>query len=264
MAKVIGVSTNKGGVLKTTITTSFAGLLAKSNKKVLIIDTDNQGNSSITFGQNPDSFEITLYDVLLGENEPQEAIINVYKGIDILPSNDDMGFFELDVITQKELYPAPTALLKTIVEKVKGSYDYILIDCPPNLGLVLGNVLNVADEIIIPFQPEVYSMRSLTKILKQIENFKEGHNPGLQIAGVVGTLVDSRTNVHTEVLQECRRYCYEKGIHMFDTVIPKSIRSANSVAYEKLPAVLVEKSSNRLIDSYYSLFEEAFGVGTKK
>jgi len=264
MAKVIAVSTNKGGVLKSSIVTNLAGVLSKKDKKVLIIDTDNQGNAAISYGQNPDNFELTLYDVLLEGVEPEKVILNIYKNIDILPSNDDMGFFEFDVVSQLNKFNEPLALLEKAIKKVKDHYDVIIIDCPPNLGLVLGNVLKVSDEVVIPFQPEVYSMRSLQKILKQISDFKEKHNPSLEVSGVVGTLVDSRTTLHSQVLQECRKYCFQNDVKMFDTLIPKSVRFANAVAYEKLPATLVDSRANNLINAYYDLYEEVFNNGTKK
>lgn len=264
MAKVIAVSTNKGGVLKSSIVTNLAGVLSKKGKKVLIIDTDNQGNAAISFNQNPDNFELTLYDVLLEGVEPEKVILNIYKNIDILPSNDDMGFFEFDVVSQLNKFNEPLTLLEKAVNKIKDHYDVIVIDCPPNLGLVLGNVLKVSDEVVIPFQPEIYSMRSLQKILKQISDFKEKHNPSLEVSGVVGTLVDSRTTLHSQVLQECRKYCFQNDVKMFDTLIPKSVRFANAVAYEKLPATLVDSRANNLINAYYDLYEEVFNNGTKK
>jgi len=258
MARIIGISTNKGGVLKTSLCTSLAGLLAKDGKKVLIIDTDNQGNVAITFGKNPDLYEETIYDVLTGEVAAEKVIYNVYENIDILPSNDDMAFFEFDVISQPQTFKEPLFLLKKALESVKDSYDYILIDTPPNLGLILGNVLNTVSEVLIPFQPEAYSMRSIQKILKQINSFKEQHNPELKVLGVVSTLVDLRTVLHSQVLQECRRYCYENNVKMFDTVIPRSVRTANSVAYDQLPVTLVEKKGNSLIDAYHELYKEVF------
>jgi chromosome partitioning protein len=254
MTNIWAVSTNKGGVLKTSITTNLAGALSKE-KKVLIIDTDNQGNVALSFGVNPDSLETTLYDVLVDGVNPHDAIINVYANIDILPSNDDMAFFEFDVLTQREKYQQPFLLLKEAIKQIEKEYDLILIDTPPNLGLTQGNVLSAANSVLIPFQPENYSMRSLVKILQAIENFKEKHNPSLSILGVVATLVDSRTTLHSQVLQECRRFCYENDIRMFETVIPRSVRFAASVAYERLPATLTEKN-NPLVASYSDLLKE--------
>lgn len=256
-AKVYAISTNKGGVLKTSLVTNFAGLLAKKGHRVLIIDTDNQGNSSVSFGENPDVFENTLYDVLIDGMNPKEAIVNIYENIDILPSNDDISFFEMDVISQPKQYKNPLTLMQQNMDSLKDLYDYILIDCPPHLGLLVGNVLIYSDEVIIPFQPETFSMRSLQKIIQQIESYKKEHNPDLKITGVIGTMVDRRTSLHTDVLQECRKYCLKKGITMFETVIPKSIRSANSVAYQRLPSTLTDKN-NVLTDSYEELYKEVF------
>lgn len=253
-SRVWAVSTNKGGVLKTSITTNLAGALSKKNK-VLIIDTDNQGNAALTFGKNPDSIETTLYDVLVSGADPGKAIINVYKNIDMLVSNDDMGFFEFDVLSDRDKYPQPFTLLKNVIKSIGSKYDYILIDTPPNMGLVCGMVLTTASGVIVPFQPESYSMRSLIKILKAMSDFKEKHNPDLSVLGVVATLVDQRTTLHSQVLQECRKFCLEKNIRMFDTIIPRSVRFASSVAYDRLPATLAD-SNNIVVEHYFELLKE--------
>lgn len=254
-AKVWAISTNKGGCLKTSITTNLAGVLAKQNQKVLIVDTDNQGNILVSFGRNPDAIEATLYDVLVSGEDPRKAIIKVHDNIDVLAANDDMAFLEFDVLSERDKYPKPFSLLKNSLEPIRGDYDVILIDTPPNLGLAQGNVLSYADKVIVPFQPETYSMRSLVKIIKAIESFKEKHNPPLEILGVVATLVDQRTNLHSQVLQECRKLCDQKGITMFDTVIPRSVRFASSVAYDRLPATLVD-ASHSVVKNYFELFKE--------
>ena len=254
MTRIIAISTNKGGVLKTSLTTNLAGVLSKTNR-ILIVDTDNQGNAALSFGKNPDQFERTIYDVLLEGIDPKKAICNVYENIDILPANDDMAFFEFDVLTEVDRYPEPFGLLKNALEPIQDDYDFILIDTPPNLGLTQGNVLTFADEVLIPFQPESYSMRSLVKILKSIDDFRDRYNPGLSVLGVVGTLVDTRTVLHSQVLQECRAYCFNNSIRMFDTIIPRTVRFASSVAYEGLPATLTDKN-NALVASYFELAKE--------
>ncbi|NRD81135.1 ParA family protein [Bacillus sp. BRMEA1] len=251
---IIAVSTNKGGVLKTSITTNLAGALCEKHK-VLIIDTDNQGNVLVSFGVNPDNVELTLYDVLVDGIDPAKALINVHSNIDVLPANDDMSFLEFDVLSDRENYPDPFRMLEKSMQTLESRYDYILIDSPPNLGLVQGNVLSYADSVLVPFQPEGYSMRSLIKILNAIQNFKEKHNPKLNILGVVATLVDQRTTLHSEVLQQCRRYCLENDIRMFETVIPRSVRFAASVAYERKPATLTD-SKNPLVQAYFDLLKE--------
>ena len=250
----MAVSTNKGGVLKTSITTNLAGVLSGKGK-VLIIDSDNQGNASLSFGLIPDEFEYTLYDVLVNGVSPKKAIVKAHDNIDILPSNDDMAFFEFDVLTQIDRYPHPFSLLRKMMDGIDSEYDYILVDTPPNIGLTQGNVLSYVDDVLIPFQPENYSMRSLIKILEAIESFKKDHNPKLQVLGIVATMVDLRTNLHTDILQECRKYCSEHHIKMFETVIPRSIRFASSIAYDGLPATLTDRD-NPVIQSYFELERE--------
>lgn len=201
--------------------------------------------------------------ILIRSKKPKKAIINVYPNIDVLPSNDDMSFLEFDVLSNREKYPKPFALLKNALEGIEEQYDYILIDSPPNLGLVQGNILSYAESVLIPFQPEGHNMRSLVKILNAIQNFKEQHNPKLEIMGVVATLVDQRTTLHSQVLQKCRKFCDKTGIHMFETIIPRSVRFASSVAYERKPATLTDYK-NPLVSAYFDLLEEIMEYGKKK
>lgn len=258
MGNKIAISTNKGGVLKSSITVNLAGILSKEGYKVLIVDMDNQGNASLSFGMNPDDYKHTVYDVMLNNMDAKKVIHNVYENIDVLPANDEMVFFEFDVLPNLKKYKEPFHLLKNSIKHVEDDYDYILFDTPPNLGLTQGNVLSVADNVLIPFQPESYSMRSLVKILNAINQFKDDHNPSLNIIGVVGTLVDLRTSLHSEVLSECRKFCYEKRIHMLDTVVPRRIRYANSIAYQGLPATLTA-GKNEVVQAYYDLYNEIKG-----
>jgi len=253
MANVWAISTNKGGVLKTSITTNLAGLLSKEGQ-VLIIDSDNQGNVALTFGRNPDNYETTLYDVMTDNLPPENAIVNVYKNIDILPSNDDMSFIDIDVWADREKFPNPFNLMKNTLDHLRDRYEYILIDTPPNIGLCTGNVLTFADKVIIPFQPETYSQRSLMKMLKAVDKFKP-HNPELSVLGIIGTLVDSRTSLHPEMLSKLRQLCLERNIKCFDTVIPRSVRFASSVAYEGLPTTLTD-AKQPLISAYSELLIE--------
>ncbi|MBM7717189.1 chromosome partitioning protein [Bacillus thermophilus] len=255
MTRVIAVSTNKGGVLKTSITTNLAGVYSLEGKKVLIIDTDNQGNAALSFGLNPDNFDSTIYDVLVDGLPPNQAIVNAYENIDLMPCNDDMAFFEFDILTKINQYPQPFQLMRKHLEPILSNYDVVLIDTPPNLGLTQGNVLSFADHVLIPFQPESYSMRSLVKILKAIDDFKERFNQGLSVLGVVATLVDRRTYLHSQILQECRAYCINNGITLFDTIIPRTVRFASSVAMDGLPATLTDRN-NPLIASYFELAKE--------
>lgn len=254
MTRIISVSTNKGGVLKTSIATNLAGVLCKKGK-VLVIDVDNQGDVALSFGLTPDDFEHTIYDVLVDDMPAKHVVENVYKNIDILPGNDDMEFFDIDVLTNINRYKQPFSLLRSKLKDIENNYDYVIVDTPPNIGLAQGNSLAYVDEVLIPFQPENYSMRSLVKIINAVQSFKKDHNPKLRILGIVATLVDSRTTLHSEILQECRKYCFENNLKVFDTIIPRTIRYASSVAYEGLPATLTEKNMN-FIQPYIDLERE--------
>src|SRR5699024_9802042 len=203
--------------------------------RVLIMDTDNQGNSYLSFGGNPDELDDSMYDVLMGTADFENAKVKISDYLDVLPSNDAMEFFDLDVLTNIQKYPYPFLFLKEVLKNIRDEYDYIIVDTPPNLGLIQGNVLTAVDEVIIPFQPEVYSMRSLVKMLDVIESFREKHNKDLKVNGVVATLVDMRTNLHKDILEQAREYCKERHVRMFETVIPKTIRFASNIAYNSSP-----------------------------
>lgn len=241
--QVIAISTNKGGVLKTSITTNLAGLFANEGERVLLIDTDNQGNVAVTFGQNPDDYGLTLYDVLVDKRDPMDVIVPLTEKIDLLPCNDDMAFFEFDVLTRSQGRGDVFRLLGDILPELRERYDRILIDTPPNLGLTQGNVLAATDAVLIPFHPEKYSMRSLTKILKAIREFKSTHNAGLQILGVVPTLVNKRTMLHKNVLLMAKDYLEAQQLTMFRAYIPLSVQFATAVAFEEAPITLSSPSS---------------------
>jgi chromosome partitioning protein len=254
--KVIALSTNKGGVLKSSVTVNLAGVWATQGKRVLIIDCDNQGNSILSFGQNPDKFEYTVYDVMLDGLAAEAAIVNAYKNIDVIPANDDMTFFEFDVLTNKEIKEKDRfMLLRKAMNHLKKHYDVILVDSPPTLALTQANILSFVDYVIIPFQPEPYSMRSLIKIVQSINTLKLDTNPNIEILGILGTLVDSRANLHVEILQECRQLCMERGWKLFDTVIPRSVRFADELKRQGLPAT-ISLPKHPLVKNYFEFAKE--------
>lgn len=262
--KVIAVNNNKGGVLKTSIATNLAGILARNGNDVLIIDTDHQGNSLLTFGRNPDELGVTLYDVLTGNTAPEDAIVTVYTPkaenapidrilsrvfphkyahgtIDILPSNDDMIGFDFEVIGNPKRYPQPFYLLRDKCAHLSDKYDYLIIDSSPSMSLTIANIFSFPSvEVVIPMQCEQYSRRSLIKTVETIDEFKASHNRSLSVKGIIATLYDARTNLHSDVLQDVRRYGNENGVNVYNEVIPKSVRYASSVAYDSLPITLAE------------------------
>lgn len=254
-AQVMAVSMNKGGVGKTSLVTNLAGALsAKYNNKVLIIDLDGQGNTPITFGLVPDQIEDTIYDVLVYGKDPRDVILGVHENLHILPANSDMDFIEFDILPHLSNFPKPFEILKPYTESLKEYYDFIFIDTPPAMGLIQGNVLVAADKVLIPFVPEDYAVHGLLKINNAIVKFQESHNPNLGILGVVGMMVDSRTSLHSTMMQQARQFCASQNIHMFDTVVPRTIKFPESVNRGE-PATWT-KSKHKLIDSYYDLLKE--------
>ena len=216
------------------------------NKKVLIVDMDAQGSSIETFNIDPDNLEHTIYDVLIGEKKVEDVLVKLDKNLDILPSNYNMNFLEFDILPETEKYPFPAffKLLEKALETIKDDYDYILIDTPPSMGLVQMNVLTIADKVIIPIVPETYAMKGLPRIIKGINEFKKVHNPKLEIAGVVFTMVDYRTALHSDYAQKIKAYCKEFDIHYFESEIKKSIRFADAIASEGKPATLTKYKKN--------------------
>ncbi|MCI3923561.1 ParA family protein [Paenibacillus sp. TRM 82003] len=255
MNNVWAVYANKGGCLKTSIVTNIAGIL-KVNHKVLVVDMDSQGNAATAFGLNPDKLTTTIYDVLQENKNPTEAIINVYNNIDLLPSNDDMSFFEFGPTVGNS---APTAL-RRVIDRLRNQYDIILIDTPPSTGKTIANVMLAADKLLIPFQPEPFSMRSLQKVISLTRDFQTKYNRGLTIVGVVPTLVKKQTVLHKQVLKQTKEFCVKHGIPILDTKIPHSIRYASSVGFYKLPLTLSNKFSPMSV-VYQKIWEEVSGHG---
>lgn len=265
---IIAVSNNKGGVLKTSIVTNLAGSLANNGKRVLIIDMDHQGNALLSFGRNPDAYSTTVYDVLTGHMDVLDAIEGVYSSddenghIDVLISNDDMIGFDFEVIGNPGNYPEPFYLLREQLRELPDKYDHVLIDTSPSMSLSVANVFSYPGVgVLVPMQCEQYSRRSLVKTLETIEDFRTNHNPELQTLGILPTLVDTRTSLHSEVLQDVRRYGDQLGVKVYDTVIPKTVRYAASVAYNELPATLTESPGNKVRAVYDNLAKELGLIG---
>lgn len=264
LAKIYSVLMNKGGVGKTSLITNLAALLATKypNKKVLIIDCDGQGNASMSFDSLPSEFGANVADVFIGESTFNDVKIKITENLDIVPANDDMNYLEVDVLTKPDKFPSPSTLLKSAMEEIKSQYDYIFIDTPPALGLVAVNVLNVVDRVVIPFVPELYAVKGLKRVIEAIQEVKqEGRGEALQLAGIVGMMVDNRTRLHVDMLQEARKYCDSHGYYLFKTIIPRSIKFANSVALEGKPAVWSSERNHPIVAAYYELLEELLEIG---
>lgn len=250
--RVIAINNMKGGVGKTTLSTHIASVMALDGDKVLIVDTDSQGNVSSTFNILSKNLEYTLYDVLVDDLPPEMAIINVYSNktggsIDILPSNSSLFLFA-------EKMKGRFNVLHNKLQHLKKEYDYIIIDTPPSISSMFGNILVFAEGVIIPFQPERYARESIVEVLKNIRDFEE-LNPKLTVLGLVTTMVDSKTNLHVDMMENTRSFCMKTNIHIFDTAIPRSIRYASNVGYEGKPLIL-SKPKDKLSKIYKQLWEE--------
>jgi chromosome partitioning protein len=254
--EIIAVSNNKGGILKTTTVTNIAGVLAKQGKRVLIIDADNQSNVLLTFNFDPDEIAEGLFEVLTGQCDVNEAIINVYDNIDVIPSTESMTGFEFRVLRNRDAYPDSKIfdIMKETFANLEENYDYVLIDTPPSLGLIVGNVFNYAHKVLIPFVPERYAQRSLMKVVEEIQEFAFDSNPTLKIIGVVPTLTRMHTKVHRRVMLETQEWCEVMKIPMFETKIPMSIQYADTVDEKQIPAVLDETTTKGV--HYEMLWEE--------
>lgn len=253
---IISIIQKKGGVGKTSLSTNLAALLSKK-KKVLLLDMDSQSDCAASWAINPSKIKTSMYDVLLTGKPLMEILIPLSKSLYLAPSNDDMDSFVFSVLTNTKTYNKPFDLLTKAVQPIKSDFDYIIIDTPPSLELGTGNALAASDEVIIPYLPEPYGNKGLIKVINTVHDFRSQINPVLTIKGVVGMMVDTRTHVHSDMLQQARAECFKKKVTFFNTTIPKSIRQADATAYEGNPIVLSRRGS-KVADAYNDLLEEMF------
>jgi chromosome partitioning protein len=222
---IIAVLNQKGGVGKTTTTINLAAYLARSNRTVLICDLDPQGNTTSGLGIDKHQLDSTLYDVLFGRANAGESIKELGgQGMYLLPSNAELAGAEVELVqtTNRE------QMLKNVLAKL--DYDYILIDCPPSLGLLTVNALTAAQDVLIPVQAEYYALEGLSQLLSVITQVRQALNPNLNILGVVVTLYDKRTSLSEQVKSELERHF---GTKMFNTVIPRNVRLAEAPSFGK-------------------------------
>jgi len=219
MAKIIAIANQKGGVGKTTTSINLAAGLAYSNKRVLLVDFDPQGNATQGVGHRIGLDDLTVYDALLNEEEIHDCIKKLSKPpLDILPANNNLAGADLQLA---KIENHRESLLKNILSKVSDNYDYIIIDCPPSLNLLNTNALTAANSVLIPVQSEYYSLEGITQLLQTIRLVQRLFNPNLKIEGVLLTMYDARTNLAAEVGQEIRKHFKEKA---YKTYIPRNVK----------------------------------------
>lgn len=219
MGKIIAITNQKGGVGKTTTSVNLAAALAYLNKKVLLIDIDPQANATQGIGIDRLKMNGSIYDLIVNESEITDVILksNV-PNLDVVPSSIDLAGADLELA---EVKVGRERRLKEQLALVRDNYDYLLIDCPPSLGLLNTNALTASDTVIIPVQCEYYALEGLTQLLSTIRLTQQVFNPSLSIEGVLLTMLDQRTNLGIEVSQEVRKYFKEK---VYRTFIPRNIK----------------------------------------
>lgn len=236
MACVLSIVNQKGGVGKTTTAINLSAYLALKGKKVLLVDLDPQGNATSGYGFNKAELDSSVYDILVNEAEISEVIQSTNrKNIEMCPTNINLAGAEVELVSAM----SRETILKRALEPVMQKYDFILIDCPPSLGLLTINALAASTGVLVPIQGEYYALEGLTQLIDTINLVKRHLNPSIGIFGVVLTMYDQRTQLTRQVTEEVNKYFGDK---VFNTVIPRNIRLAEAPSYGKTIAEYDPKS----------------------
>ncbi|MEX2179855.1 MAG: ParA family protein [Gemmatimonadaceae bacterium] len=237
MARIIAIANQKGGVGKTTTAVNLAASLAAAEQHTLLVDGDPQGNATSGVGLTPDRFNRTTYEVLLGEAAASDAIVHSvqFKHLDVLPATPDLSGAEVELVGTPDREHAMARGLAPL----RDAYKYILIDCPPSLGLITLNMLAAADALLIPLQCEYYALEGISQLLNTVHLVQKGLNEALVIDGVLLTMYDARLNLSRQVAADAREYF---GAGVFETVIPRNVRLAEAPSFGK-PIMLYDVAS---------------------
>jgi chromosome partitioning protein len=233
IGRVVAIANQKGGVGKTTTVINLGTALAACGKSVLMIDLDPQGNASTGLGIQNGDRKITTYDVILGHTQLGEAVIATrIPGFEVVPSVVDLSAAEIELVERKRREFA----LKDALGGLDKSYDYVLIDCPPSLGLLTVNALVAAQSVLVPLQCEFFALEGLSLLLRTVDRVRRSLNPGLAVQGVVLTMFDRRNNLAQQVATDVRSFL---GGRVYDTVIPRNVRISEAPSHG-LPAILYD------------------------
>lgn len=235
MNKVLAVANQKGGVGKTTTSINLAASLAKTRRRVLLIDLDPQGNATMGSGVQKDTIATSTYQVLIGTASLDDTIIQTHGGYDLAPANAQLSGAEIELISLDRR----ERRLRTALDLVRERYDYILIDCPPSLNLLTVNALVAAQSVMIPMQCEYYALEGLSALLNTIRKIREQLNPQLQIEGLLRTMFDPRNTLSNEVSAQLSQHFGDK---LYRTIIPRNVRLAEAPSYGK-PVITYDMQS---------------------
>jgi chromosome partitioning protein len=255
MGKVLAVANQKGGVGKTTTSINLSASLAFLGKKTLLIDNDPQGNATSGLGVDKWTVDKSIYDALINDVDIKEAIIGtMLDKLFLCPSNIQLAGAEIELVSQM----MRENRLRNAIETIRNDYDYIIIDCPPSLGLLTLNSLVAADTILVPIQCEYYALEGLKQLMKTVSLVQKHLNPNLRVEGVVMTMYDSRTNLSFQVVESVREHFSDR---VYRTIIPRNVRLSEAPSHG-LPIILYDKDSKGAI-SYMELAEEVIHCGGK-
>lgn len=251
--KILAIINQKGGVGKSTTAVNLAAALGALGKEVLLVDLDPQGNATSGYGINKRELDECVYNVLLGETAVEDVILScVGEGVDVLPSTISLAGAEVELVNEM----ARENRLKNALGSLRGRYDFILIDCPPSLGLLTINALVAADKLLVPIQCEFYALEGVTKLLDSMKRVKGILNPSLDIYGIVLTMYDSRTNLAKQVVEEVQSFF---GSAVFETLIPRTVKLSEAPSYGQ--PIIEYAPENKGAIAYNELAEEVIARG---
>lgn len=252
MGKIIAIANQKGGVGKTTTAVNLSAWLAILGNKVLLIDIDPQGNATSGLGVNKEALEKSIYDLILeGQSFNSVLIDNIIEGLDLIPSKIELAGAEIEMVGIE----GRENLLKNIIKEQSDSYHYIIIDCPPSLGLLTINALVAANSVMVPIQCEYYALEGLGQLMNTLKLVQQRMNRELEIEGVLLTMFDGRTNLSIQVVDEVKKYFKSK---VYRSIIPRNVRLSEAPSHGK-PVMIYDKKSKGA-ELYQELAQEVMGI----
>jgi len=253
LSRIIAIANQKGGVGKTTTSVNLSACLAHIGKKVLIIDTDPQGNATSGVGINKGDVHKCIYDILIDDVDINDVILTTkVENLDIIPATISLAGAEIELVSTI----SREVRMKHAIQEVKEQYDYIIVDCPPSLGLLTINALTASDSIIIPVQCEFYALEGLSQLLSTIRLVQKHLNEELMIDGVLLTMFDARTNLGIQVIEEVKKYFQDK---VYKTIIPRNVRLSEAPSHGE--PIIVYDSRSRGAEVYLELAKEVVHNG---